>query len=364
MITVVHLITGLDTGGAETMLANLLEGSDRTRIRHVVLSLTDVGAVGRRIADLGVPVHALHMRPGFPDPRSVVRLLALLRRVRPDVIQTWMYHADLFGTVGAAMTDTPVVWNIRSSVDVAELGPVVALIARTLARLSRIPAVVISNSAAGQARHTQLGYRPKQWLVIPNGFDLERFAPDAEARRSVRAELGVGPDTVLIGLVARFDPLKDHATFLRAAGIQAQRSPETHFVLVGQGVTVSNDALWQTATAQGLQDRIHLLGQRSDIPRLTAALDIATCSSYGESFPNVIGEAMSCAVPCVVTDVGDAARLVGDTGQVVPPRDATSLADAWQRLLDLEADQRRKLGEAARERVAEHFSLTSVVRQY
>jgi glycosyltransferase involved in cell wall biosynthesis len=264
----------------------------------------------------------------------------------------------------AALSRVPVVWNIRSAIDVNELGPVVAVLARLCARLSRVPAAVVTNSDAAKVLHTRIGYRPRQWLVIPNGFDTERFAPDVTARRDVRRELGLPADALLIGLVARFDPLKDHQSLLRAAGLLRRQLKGPHFVLVGRDITMSNSELREWIEASGVGDRVHLLGERADIPRLTAALDIATCSSYGESFPNIIGEAMACAVPCAVTDVGDAARIVGDTGRVVPPKDAPALASAWQELIELGPEGRRELGLRARARVEERYSLDSVVRQY
>jgi glycosyltransferase involved in cell wall biosynthesis len=364
MITILHVITGLDTGGAEMMLYKLVARSDPAQFQHIVVSLTQVGPVGEKIGALGVPVHSLRMRRGVADPRALLRLLALMRHVRPDVVQTWLYHADALGTLAAAVLRVPVVWNIRSSIDVNELGPVVAALARLCARLSRVPAAVVTNSEAAKVLHTRLGYRPRKWLVIPNGFDTKRFAPDVTARRDVRRELGLPADTLLVGFVARFDPLKDHQTLLRAAGLLRRQLEGPHFVLIGRDITISNPELREWIEAGGVGDHVHLLGERADIPRLTAALDIATCSSYSESFPNIIGEAMACAVPCVVTDVGDAARIVGETGCVVPPKDAPALASAWRELIELGPAGRQELGLRARARVEERYSLDSVVWQY
>lgn len=364
MITVLHLITGLDTGGTEMMLYKLVERSDPVRFRHVVVSLTDVGSVGQRITALGIRVYSLRMRRGVPDPRALWRLRAVLLRMRPDVLQTWLYHADLLGVLGATLVRTPLVWNIRSTLH-HDLGHVVEVVAKLCAWLSRVPAGVVTNSETAKVMHSQLGYRPKQWMVIPNGFDTERFSPDPAARRAVCRELGVSDDSVLIGLVARFHPMKDHQTFLRAAGLLGQRNQEPHFVLIGRGITSDNATLRESIKASGVGDCVSLLGERADLSRLTSALDIATCcSTYGESFPNVIGEAMACAVPCVVTDIGDAARIVGDTGRVIPSRDPQALASAWQELIELGPEGRRELGWRARGRIVERYSLDSVVQQY
>lgn len=361
--TVLHLITGLDTGGTEVMLAKLVGQSNSDSNRHVVVSLKDSGPVGKSIAALGVSVKSLQMSSPLSVALAPMRLNKILRREKPDVIQTWLYHADLLGLLGARLSRKPVVWNIRSASPLRDLGIRTAAIAWFCARLSRLPSAVVTNSDAARRLHSRLGYRPRSWLVIPNGFNVERFRPDDAARQEVRQELRVAPGTVLIGLIGRFDPLKDHATFLRAAGM-LHAATDVHFVLVGRDVSLENPVLRDLVERERLQGRVHMLGERSDIPRLTAALDIATCSSYGESFPNIIGEAMSCAVPCVVTDVGDSARIVGTTGRVVPPRNPAALASAWRELVNLGVDGRRDLGQQARQRVEDLYSLDGIVQQY
>lgn len=363
MITVLHLITGLSAHGAETMLYKLVARSDRGRFRHVVVSLTNVGTLGERLTALGVPLYTLGMRRGLPNPAAALRFLTLLRRVSPDVVQTWLYHADLLGLLSLLVRRgrVPVVWNIRSSYHPG----LKSAVAKLCARLSALPTVVVVNSEAGRAIHADLGYHPRRWELIPNGFDLQTLAPDAAARESVRRELGLPGDARLIGLVARLDPQKDHRTFVQAAGILSRRRPEVHFLLVGQGITLKNTTLRQIIEAEGLLGKVHLLGERQDIHRLNAALDIASLSSvYGEGFPNVVGEAMACGVPCVVTDVGDSATIVGDTGRVVPLRDPHALAAAWQELLELGAEEGLALQRRARERIETFFSLDRIVRQY
>ena len=360
MITVLHLITSLGAGGAETMLYKLVAHSDRARFRHLVVSMIADGPLAEEIARCEVPVYTLGMRRGVPNPAAAIRFLLLLRHLRPDVVQTWLYHADLLGTLGALVTRVPVVWNIRSSFHYGLRSP----ISRACVRLSGVPAAVVVNSEAGRAVHAALGYRPRRWEVIPNGFTLPEAAGGEEARASVRRELGLPHGAPLIGLVARFDPLKDHETFLRAAGLLCREKPDTHFLLAGNGVTSANPTLCEIIAAEGLGARVHLLGERQDVPRLTAALDIATSSSYAESFPTVVGEAMACGIPCAVTDVGDSAHIVGDTGVVVPPRQPEALAAGWRQLLELSPDERRALGWRARARVEQLFALDRVVRQY
>lgn len=365
--TILHLITGLASGGAEMMLYKLVSGMDRQRFRPVVVSLTTGGAVAERIADLGIPVHSLGMRRGQPTPQSLWWLATLLRRERPAILQTWLYHADLLGLLVAPLAGgMPVIWNVRSSnMDMSHYSRLSAWTVRACARLSQHPRAVVINSATGRAFHERSGYRPREWALIPNGFDLQQFRPDAAARAATRAELGIPPDAFAVGLMARRDPMKDHPTFLRAAALLRHRHPEVHFILAGQGVTSEDPELRRLIEAGDLGAHAHLLGERRDMPQLLAALDVASLTStFGEGFPNVVGEAMACAVPCVVTDAGDAAAIVGDTGFVVPFRDPAAIAAAWERLIDLPPEERQALATRARQRVAEHYSLAAIIGQY
>jgi glycosyltransferase involved in cell wall biosynthesis len=256
-----------------------------------------------------------------------------------------------------------IVWNVRCS-NLQHISPMTAGSLKLCTWLSHWPSAVIVNSEAGRAFHSALGYRPRRWLVIPNGFDLNRFGPDEAARVSVRAELGLCSDVVLIGLIGRYDLAKDHETFLRAAMHLGKDNRDVHFLLAGYGVEPTNADLCRLLHGHAIDRSVHLMGERTDIPRLMAALDITTSSSYSEGFSNVIGEAMACEVPCVVTDVGDAALIVGNTGIVVPARDPQAMAQAWGRLIDAGEETRREMGRAARRRIEQHYSLERIVRSY
>jgi len=239
-----------------------------------------------------------------------------------------------------------------------------ALAVRWGARLSRLTRKIIYNTPISAEQHEALGYCAERRTIVANGFDAQQFKPCLESRVRIRTELNLPVSAPLIGLVARYHPMKDHATFLRAASLLLKSNPNVHFLLAGHNVDEHNTALTDLIEALGLQGHVRLLGERSDIPRLTAALDIATSSSWAEGFPNVIGEAMACAVPCVVTDVGDSARIVGDTGMVVPPRDPEALASGWKKLLVMGDEKRRALGRAARVRIVEHYTLDAAVARY
>lgn len=365
---VLHVIVGLGTGGAEMMLYRLLERMERPRYESVVIGLLGPGPVGARIEGLGIPVHALGMRRGFFDPTVIWTLTRLIRRERPDVVQTWMYHANLAGGVAARLSGvSDVVWGIHNAtLDGSEGRRTMVWTAKAGAPFSRwVPRRIVCCAESARLVHAAHGYDVGRMVVIPNGFDLDAFKPDPSAPESLREELGLPSDTPLIGLVARFDPQKDHRTFIDAAATLGRRMPTVHFVLCGDGVTDANPELAGWIAAAGLSDRVHLLGRRTDAPRIHGAVDISSMSSaFGEAFPLVIGEAMACGVPCVVTDIGDSALIVGETGRVVRPRDPDALARAWQELLELPAAERARLGGEARRRIAERFEISHVVSRY
>ena len=369
---IMHVITGLSTGGAETMLLKLLSSASG-RLEHVVVSLGDEGTIGPRIAALGVPVHCLGLQRNVPNPFKALSIIRLARRIDPQLIQGWMYHGNLMASMAASALrkrapgkTPPTLWNIRQTVyDLRNERWLTAKLIRLGARLSTRPAAIIYNSQTSASQHEALGYRAEKRVIIPNGFDCQMLRPDEAARKTVRAELGVSDDIVLVGLVARYHPMKDHAGFLRAAGILAQSHPQAKFVLAGTGVSLKQPELAEAVRQNGLQDRVILLGERSDIPHLNNAFDIAcSASAWGEGFSNSIGEAMACGIPCAVTDVGDSGYLIGDSGLVVPPREPNVLANAIARLINLGWAGRQQLGAKARKRIETEFSLSAIVQRY
>lgn len=363
-IRVVHIITGLEVGGAEKMLCRLAASFDRRDIESTVISLTDPGALGAEIEQHGVPLISLGMRPGRFNLGHLLALRRTLRRLAPDIVQTWLYHADFAGLLAARFAGVPaVLWNIRcADMDDVDRSPSLRMLQRVLALLSPLPRGIVSNSRAGREAHERLGYHARAWHIIPNAVDTDLFRPDPGARAALLDEFGLPPSARLIGIVGRSHPMKDHATFLKAAGIVASACPATRFILVGRDIA-TNAELQQLAAAIGA-GRVVMTGERSDIARLLSGFDVAVSSSYSEGFPNVVVEAMACGTPVVVTDVGDSAAIVGECGVICPPRDPAALAAGITRVLGLSPAERTALVASARQRVLEHFTLPSTTAQY
>lgn len=346
------------------MLLKLCSKLDRRRFAPSVISLSDKGVIGPRIEALGIPVYALGMNSRRPSPIGLLQLRKLLLTMRPNLVQGWMYHANLAASL--AIWSGAVVWGIRQSLYGLDKERVLTRwVIRLGAVMSRCSRAIVYNSRTSARQHETFKFDKSRTCIIPNGFDTEVFRPDEEARVSIRQELGLNDNKILIGLIGRYHPMKDHRNFLNAAALLSKEFSDAYFLLVGSEVNANNPALGEMITEFGLDERVILLGERKDISQLNAALDIASsASAWGEGFANTIGEAMSCGVPCAVTDVGDSAWVVGNMGRVVPPRDPIALANAWKSLILLGRDERQALGLRARQRVIENFSLESVVKQY
>jgi glycosyltransferase involved in cell wall biosynthesis len=282
------------------------------------------------------------------------------------VLSTWLFHADLLGLVSATTARVPrIVWNVQcADLELSEHPWLLRASVGLLALASHHPAAIVVNSAAGRTAIERLGYAPRRCELIPSGFDLERFVPGHASRTLVRRDLGLPTDAPIVGLVARYHPMKDHETFIRAAALVHRDRPEVHFVLAGRDVDHGNDSLMKWIHDAKLESHVHCVGLWPHVVELLQALDIACCSSYSEGLPNILGEAMACGVPCVSTDVGDCATLIGDTGYVVPPRDPEAFANALRAFLDRGVDARREAGLAARKRVQDNYDIVGVARKY
>lgn len=363
---ILHVITGLGVGGAERTLYNLLENGLAKRHEIYVLSLTNEGVYGSRIRELGVHVSALNMARSLTVISVIWRLRKLVRKVRPDLIQGWMYHGNLIASLARRFAiDFPsLVWNVRHSLyDLALEKPLTRQVIRISRWLSRGTDVIIYNSQISREQHESFGLDRTKGQVIPNGFDLEILKPDINVKFIIRKELDIKEDAILIGHVARFHPMKDHVSFLHAAVQVASINPAVRFLVVGRGVSSDNTGLINIVPPE-MSENFIFLGERSDIYRLMQAMDIFCQSSWSEAFPNVLGEAMACGVPCVATDVGDSSEIIGETGLLVPPRNSNALAIGILRMLELPVERRLELGRLARDRVKCRYGLEFMTNQY
>jgi glycosyltransferase involved in cell wall biosynthesis len=366
---VLHIITDFDDGGAQAVLYRFITADKQNN--HHVISLMNVGWYGRRVLELDVPVHALEMPKSRVTAAGLSKLNKLIREINPDVIQTWMYHSDLIGSIMARLAGKKVVvWGIHNSnLDPAKTSAMTRAIARGCALLSSsIPKTIISCSEEGVRVHAALGYQQQKMVVVPNGYNVSEFSPQPDVRAELRRQWQIADDTTLFGMVARWDPQKDHANLIAAlAQLKSQDLAPWHCALVGSNLSEDNQALVALLAEHGVRDRVSLLGIRTDIPAVMNALDLHVLSSaYGEAFPNVVAEAMSCGTPCVVTAVGDTALIVGDTGWVVPPKDpqqlATAMAQAVREMVYAAVwNDRQSL---CRQRIKENFNLQIMVDKY
>lgn len=349
------------------MLLKLVQEMDKSQFQNIVVSMMGEGTLEHEYKKAGVPVYCLGMKRGSISPMYVLKLLIIIKQERPAIVQTWLYHADLLGTIAASILKIPVLWNLRcADMDFKKYSRLTSLVVSLCARFSSYPQVIIVNSESGKAVHSSMGYTPRRWARIPNGFDISQFRPDETSGTTIKNELNIPNGSLVIGIVARDDPMKDLNNFIEAANYLLSRAKdkrEIHFVMVGRGIDASNGRLMRAVPESNLS-YFHLLGERKDIPELMSALDIYCSSSVSEGFSNVIGEAMACGIPCVVTDAGDSAQIVGDTGRVVPVKNPEAFAAACLELKNMPESERLELGKRARERIERYFNLPVVVAQY
>lgn len=367
MIRVLHVITTTSIGGAEMMLYNLITNMKPASFFSEVLSIKSRDAVAAYLDAGGTPTCSMDLNHAFSLPRALLKLHKIVLKKKPDIIQGWMYHGNVVASIMHYLqkTSIPVAWNIRHSIyDIHSEKKLTRYMISLGARLSYRVNKIIFNSKISAKQHEELGYSSDKTIVIPNGFDTYRFHPDSAAKIALRSELNMAENTKLVGLIARYHPLKDHATFLRAAKIVNNHEPHIKFILAGRGADRGNYKLRQLIDKLDISKAIFLLGERKDIPKLSAALDIACSSSQSEAFPNAIGEAMACGVPCVATNVGEAASLIGDTGRIVPPGNPEHLSKAILELIKISENERRILGSSARKKIEQHYSLDVITKKY
>jgi glycosyltransferase involved in cell wall biosynthesis len=357
---ILHIITGLNRGGAEAVLYRLIAATQDS-IEHSVISMLDDGVYGPKLRSIGTKVGVLNMEKLSLHRTLSPQVLRFIRSQQPDVVQTWMFHANLYGGVLARLAGLRhVVWGIHHSSphDCRIRTRIVSWLCGKLS--AYIPKAVVCCSESGAKTYIEAGYSAGKIRVIHNGFDTSCFQPDPEKRKCVRNEWMIDDDTILLGSVGRYHPHKDVGNFLAALHALIEHGHPVKGVLVGQGLSSDNPALMSMVHSLGVEDHIRLVGSRTDIPGVMNALDVHVVSSCTEAFPNVIGEAMACATPCVTTDVGDAGFIVNRPDWLAPPRDSMRLANAIAKAMRATPSDRAE----CRDRIVTNFGLGRMAELY
>jgi glycosyltransferase involved in cell wall biosynthesis len=362
---IIHMIVGLGNGGAERMLYNLISSQEKERYNIEVISMTQKGKYGPLIEEQGIKVHELNMNKGIMNFRALFKCLSLVKGA--DVLQTWMYHADLLGFFVGKINKVPkIIWGIRhSNLDLDKNKKLTVLIAKINSILSKYVDSIVSCSIVATQSHVKFGYKKNKIVTIPNGFDLKQFKYNQNAKKEICNQLNIEEDNKIISMVGRWHILKDHKNLIKAFyQLTNNTNLKIKLLLVGPDINNSNQELVSLIRKYNLGANILLLGVRGDIPNIMSASDLLISSSSGEGFPNVIGEAMACGTICVVTDVGDSAYIVGDTGFVVPSQNSEALASAILKGLELNAKDTKCKSERAKFRVEQEFELSKIVNKF
>jgi glycosyltransferase involved in cell wall biosynthesis len=355
-VKILFITRSLNCGGAERQLVLLARGLHQRGHDVAVALFYSGGPLEADLREASVRILPLNKRGRWDVFGFLTRLVRTVLRERPDL---------LHGYIGNLMTvfmkpflpSLKTVWSIRCSyIDFSRYDWLFRICHALECNLAWSADLIIANSQAGYQSHVADGFPKDKIVVIPNGIDTARFFQNPQARERIRAQWGIAGDEVLIGIVGRLDAMKDHATFLQAAALLRQERPQVRFVCVGDGAPDYRATLQDRARALGLSNHVLWIGMQSQVADVYNALDLLVNSSYGEGFSNVLGEAMACGVPCVATDVGDSRLVIGDEGQLVPPKDPATLKTAIQQVLD-----RKPRAAEIRRRIVEYFSLEALI---
>ncbi len=363
---ILHIIIGLNVGGAEIMLKRLVQSSLGNKgLANEVVSLTQLGVIGIQLENMGVRVTVLNIKSIFSAPYAFFKLVKVIKNSKPSIVQTWMYHADLLGGLASFFAgNRNIVWNIRGSSIPQQSLSLTGVLTKLCAILSyKLPKIIICCAEAARSSHVIKGYAQSKMVVINNGYDMGDYHP-REVREEERLNLGISEDTIVIGIVGRFDVLKDYNNFISAANELLKEFSNIKFLMVGKGLDNENHELTKIVKNDNTLDSFLLMGERNNVNKYLAVMDIYCMSSSKEGFPNVVCEAMAMQIPCVVTNAGDAKNIVGDTGIVVPIKDSSALALGLKTMINYDVEKKLKLGKLARERISRNYSIEKALNQY
>jgi len=365
VIKIAHISTGLETGGAEVQLTRLIESLDKNKFEMIVISLDKETYLADKIRDeLKIPVYSLGLKQ---NPLNIRKAYSILKAFNPDVIHGTMYEGGVIGTLfNKFLPKKPaVIWTVHEPLEHYDKEPLRKRIQlRLWGLISNKPDCMMYVSNLNKEQHVAWGFDNSKALVIPNGVETARCFPNKPKGMEVRKSLDIPEDAFVIGKIARFHRQKNHIGFLHSAALLNKIHPDVHYMLVGTNIDNNNVELTSLVKELSLEDRVHMLGNRQDIPDVVNAFNLATLTSFGEAFPLTLGEAMVSEVPCVATDVGDNDYIIGDTGIITPVNDDKAMASAWKKMVEMDADAFKQLGKAARQRTLDNFTLEQQVRQH
>jgi glycosyltransferase involved in cell wall biosynthesis len=362
---ILHIITSLDIGGAEIVLSNLIK-KQKVQHKSVVICIKVPGEISKQIEAYGTPVFSLGVNKNWKFFLALLKLIKIIKIEKPDIVNTWLYHADLIGFIASKLCFKKyVIWNIRcSDIDIGGMNWSTSFILRINAFLSRFVSCIIVNSNNGKIWHSKRKFHPQAWEYIPNGYELSDWAINVEKTNEIRGELGFSEGSFVIGMVARYDKLKDHETFLKAMSIVLKKLPNVTIVMIGKNIDSSNTELLRVIKSCGLNSNIQLLGLQHELSKFYSSMDLLVVSSLTEGFPNVIGEAMSAGLPCLSTDVGDASLLINDAKRIVPIKNPVEMASKVIKYINSGKEEWKYVSESSKDRILKQYSLDKMIDSY
>lgn len=361
-----HIITSLGIGGAETMLLRLIKHKPDLARSTTVISLTNNGEIGRILEAMGVSVINLEMRNWSSIFKVLLKLKKIIQNEKPDIIHTWMYHANILGGIAAVLAKNKnIIWSIRRSEFSWRESPSTYFIMKLGALLSNfIPKVVVCVAESGLKNHQKYGYEPDNMIVIPNGFDLDKFKHDQVIRKEIRKELDIYDDEVIIGCVGRFHESKGYEILIASSVDVIKLNKKVKYLLIGRDLDQRNNILMEWINKIGLLDHFLLVGERHNVADYMSAMDVFCLSSITEGFPNVVGEAMASALPCVVTSVGDVQKITRDNAILVEPKNKKLLSNGICEMLNLDDEKRIKIGLNGRAIIEKEYPIKLICEKY
>lgn len=365
---IAHIIIGLNVGGAELMLQRLvLNSSQKEHFEHCVISLTDLGIIGPKLQEQGINIYSLGMTSLSNLPLTIFRLRGLLKKINPDVVQTWMYHADLLGGIAAKSIGVKnIIWGIRTTDVAKSASKKTVYLSELCARVSHvIPTKIVCVAEKSKEYHVDIGYDETKFKVIPNGFDLSRFYLDSKKRQTLRNELSISEKELVIGHLGRFNTVKNHVNFIKACFLLFDKGYRFKAIMAGRDVTFENNEIASLFKTNDYKQMFSLLGEITDTPSFYCSADVFCLCSYSEGFPNVLGEAMACENVCLSTDAGDAYEIMSPHGIHIKSTSFVDIADAIEsEILLAHRSQLKEIGRNNRKKIKDHYSIESVIEQF